>query len=342
MNLAIRTMLAAGMALASGANAQTYFETEGNDSKAAANVVPGFGIAFNAIQGNSVSGSGVGLDYFDIQMAPMPLAIYKHRLTITTSGTAGHTGTIRGLGQAAAPADTMPGVPWDGVVGSANTTDTTVQSSSTATNPPRYNQWYGFGQGERFYYRVAGSASTTADYVATLTTSVVTPTFIGSYQPGQISITTFGQGHSTDTDLWVYDAGLNAIAGYGNDDESTLGGTPGTGSTLQSWLSRSYAPGIYYLALSNFQLANNMASPSDDDFRTGSLMDFSGLIVNSSTSVNLNMTFTIADAAGNSLQVPNTKVSQFDVNWFAFEVVPSPGAATLLGLGGILALRRRR
>jgi hypothetical protein len=175
-----------------------------------------------------------------------------------------------------------------------------------------------------------------------MTTTPVVPVPIGSYVPGLITISTFGQGHTSDTDLWVYDSNLNAIAGYGNDDESTLAASPGNGSTLQSWLPRNYAPGRYYIAMSTFQHAGVSPSPSDDDFRTGSLLDFPDIAAASSTTTNVNMTFTIADSGGSSLQVPNTKVNAFDINWFVFDVVPEPSSLALLGLAVPMFLRRRK
>ena len=100
--------------------------------------------------------------------------------------------------------------------------------------------------------------------------------------------------------------------------------------------------GRYYVAVSNFQLAHNNPSPSDDDFRTGSLLDFGGVVANSSTTVNVNMAFTISDGV-NTLAVPTTKLGAYDVNWFTFNVVPEP--STYISLGGglaLLALARRR
>lgn len=331
-----------GIAIGSGALAVDFFELEANDNKATANAVAGMA-AGDRIIGNSIAGTGTGLDYFRVSTATTSLGIYRYRLALTTSGTAGHTGSIRGLSQTAAPPDTLAGVPWDGVVGTAGATDATVQSSSTATTPARYNQWYSFGRGEEIYYRVAGTASTTANYESTLERQQITPVDIGTYWAGLITMNWLGQGHSTDTDMWVYDENFNAIRGYGNDDESLLGGTPGAGTTLQSWLARDFAEGRYYIAVSNFQLAHNMASPSDDDFRTGSLLDFGGAIANSSTTANLNMAFTITDSLNSSLQVANTKLGAYDVNWFTFNVVPEPGTYISLGTGlALLALARRR
>lgn len=345
--------MALGLALsASATSARAQFtETEPNDNKAGANGVsclsPGSTITGNTTGASTTVAGPASSDNFLVQSCALPLGIYRHRLTITTTGTAGHIGSIRGLSQIAAPADTLAGIPWDGVVGTPGTTDTAVQTGSSATTPARFNQWYGFGKAEQLYYRVTGTASTTADYVATYDTVAVTPTSIGSYQPGNITIETLSPAHTTDTDFWVYDGNLNAIPGFGNDDESTLGGSPGDppsapGATLRSWMVRNFAPGTYYLAMSNFSTANNQPAASDDDFRTGTLMDFADVIANSSTSTTAAVDFVITDSAGNTLAVPSVHAGAFDINWFTFTVVPEPASLTLLAMGGLALLRRRR
>lgn len=308
-------VLAGIIAVPCAAYAQ-FNESEPNDSKAQANVFA-LGVG-GTITGNSTSAAGVGLDYYRISTPAAALGIYRYRMVIT-SQIAGHTGTIRGLNQSG------------GVIG---TTDTTFQTSSTATTPPRFNQWYGFGKQEEIYYRVTGGTATTADYTATLERQTVTPVDLGSFAAGSITITTIGQGHTTDTDLWVYDGNLNAIPGYGNDDESIAGG--GTGATLQSLLTRNYTPGTYYLALSNFQFANNLASPPDDDFLSGAVLDFANAAANSSTTTNLNLAFSIGGTP-----FAATKVGPYDIYWGKFTVVPEPASMTALGLG-VLALMRRR
>lgn len=312
-----------------------YPEVEPNETKALATVPAAPLVAGDSLVGNTTGTSTTvagpaSADTFLIQTGPLPLGIYRHRLVITTAGTAGHTGTLRATNQLAAPADTLAGIPWDGVTGIfGGTTDAIGQTSSTTTTPPRYNQWYGFGKQEQLYYRVTGTASTTVDYFSTLETLEVTPTDIGSFQPGLITINFTGQGHTTDTDFWVYDSDLNAINGYGDDDSSaTLSGAPIATTSLQSWLARNYAPGTYYLAVSNFSFMNNQPAASDDNFRTGSIADFPDIALNSSTAINLNLTFTIADSVS-SVQVPNTKVSQYDINWFRFTVVPAEGSCCL-------------
>lgn len=346
MKTVVRLSVLAGIAgMASSAMAQVVPEIEPNETKAqatlAGGLLPGATLVGNTTGTSTTVAGPASADTFLVRTAPLPLGIYRWRLALTTTGTAGHSGSIRGLNQVAATQ-----APWNPgqVVGTPGTTDTTVQSSSTATTPARMNQWYGFGKGESIYYRVTGTTTTTGDYTATLSMDPITPVVLGSFQPGAITISTIGQGHSTDTDFWVYDGNLNAIRGYGNDDEaiSTVSNVPGaTGTTLQSALNRDYAPGIYYIAMSNFQLANNQPSPSDDDFRTGSLLDFADAIANSSTTTALNMAFSITDSAG-TVVVPNTKVGAYDVNWFCFEVVPAPSSLALLGLGGLILGRRRR
>lgn len=313
--------------LAGTAAARPIFdEVEPNNSKAAAN-------AFTLMDGDSLRGTTTGastaaglssLDYFLITNTARPLGIYRHRLVLTTTGTAGHTGSIRGLTQSDG------GVGVGGMINAG--TDATAQSSSASTTPARFNQWYGFGKQEQLYYRVAGTSSTTGQYLATLETEQVVPTNIGIFPAGPLKITTVGQGHSTDTDFWIYDENLNAIDGYGNDD------TIGPPSSLQSTLTRNYAPGVYYIAISNFNIANNKASPGDDNFRSGTVLDFPDIILNSSTTGNLQLDFAIT-AGGDTIPF---KQSAYDIWWGTFTVIPAPGAVVLLGLGGLIASRRRR
>jgi|CXWL01.1.fsa_nt_gi hypothetical protein len=332
--------LIAMLALTSNAFGQANFtETEPNDTMATGNTTPCMN-TLDTITGNSIASTGAGLDYFNVVTCAAPLAIYRHRLQITTAGAAGHTGTIRGQGQTAAAAG-----PWPGPVGTGGGLDSTAaQTTSTLLNgtlPIRTNQWYGFGKAETTKYRVTGGATTTADYVSTLTTTTVTPVDIGSYDPGSILINAKDQGHTTDTEMWVYDSGLNAIAGYGNDDNSLNNG--GTGLGLEARLPRTYVAGTYYLALSTFNLANNMGSPSDDDFRTGGMLHTANSITNSSSSAtSTNMAFTISDGGGHSLAVANSRASGFEVNWFRFIVTPEPSSLVLLAFGAFGLISRRR
>ncbi|MBK9188603.1 MAG: hypothetical protein IPM33_06550 [Phycisphaerales bacterium] len=326
----------AGTAIASVAQAQ-FTETESNDTRAAANAVFGI-VPGGTITGSSTASSGAGVDYFRVRMAAEPLGLYRRTLTIQSPTTSSMTASIRGFGQVGVGSGPWPA----GGEGTANTTEASLQGSRAIAGAAgrSENVWYGFGRADELHYRVNGGSTTAGNYVATLSSVAVVPTNIGTYQPGFISMNWQNQGHSTDTDMWVYDSNFNAIRGYGNDDGNAAGGAPS--NVLQSYLNRQYLPGFYYIAVSNWQTTNSMGSPSDDGFRTGQMAEFPDMIINNSTSTGLNMTFTIADSAGTSLQVANTKVNAFDINWFCFEVVPTPGSAMLLGMGGLVALRRRR
>ena len=227
-------------------------------------------------------------------------------------------------------------------VGTGSGTDAAPQSSRIpAGTTSRENAWYSFGHAYSLNYRVSGTASTTADYSVAFERTVVTPISAGTFQPGAITINSNGQGHTNDTDMWVYDSNFNAIVGYGNDDASANSGGSVTGGA-QAFMVRNFAAGTYYLAITNFNLANNQASPSDDNFRTGTMLDFAGAVLNSSTTTNVNVTFTISDAFGTSIQTAATKVGAFDIVWAQFTVVPAPSTLALLGLGGLVAARRRR
>lgn len=331
-------LLAMAVGIGSAANAIVWTELEANELKTNATLA-GPLVAGDILQGNSTgtsttAGAANSRDTWLLSTAVAPLGIYRHRLTITTSGTAGHTGRLLSTTQIAATAG-----PWPGGVGTAGTSEGTSQNSSSATSPARFNQWFGFGKGEKLYYRIDGTTSTTADYMVNYSVDQVTPTYIGMYQQGNIAITTLGQGHSSDTDLWVYDSNFNAIPGYGNDDESVFGG--GGGTTLQSLLIRNYTPGVYYLALSTFHLVNNMGSPCDDDFRTGAMADFADVLWNTSTSTNVNVSFAMVDSLGTT-QIAATRAGAYDVNFYKFVVVPEPATMAALGLGIVPFLRKRR
>ncbi len=261
--------------LASNATAQaTVFEIEPNETKAQATangvvVITAGDILTGTTTGTStVTPGGASADTWRIQTAPLPLGIYRHTLTLTTGGTAGHTGTIRGLNQTSGP----------GLPGTVGTTDVTFQTSSTTTN--RSVSWYGFGRGEQLYYRVTGTATTLASYQATLNTAPVAVFGGGTFLAGNIRFSTVGQ-TSVDTDIHLFDGSLTIIDDASNDDESVAEG--GTGAALQSQLNRVLPGGTAYLAVGRFNTATDDNSPATDDFRTGNVLDFPDAIACSST-----------------------------------------------------------
>ncbi|MGQ0629236.1 MAG: hypothetical protein ACT4PL_14185 [Phycisphaerales bacterium] len=264
----------------------------------------------DTISGLSTGATSTGVDpatadYYKVRTAAAPLGLYKYRLVLS-SDTLLHTATIRGLTQAAA-------------TGINPTSDAILQTSITTSNPPRYVQWYGFGRQEQLYYRVAGTAASTSPYVATLERSEITPEPGPSLVvEGGITISTVGRTGATqiNTDMWLYDAEFNAIVDAGNESE------PAPGLTTGALLSRTLTPGVYNLAISVTNLANNLASPTDDRVRTGAVTDFADIVVDSSTALNQNVSFRITDGAGVNHDVAATKAEAFDVVWVSFTVVP--------------------
>ncbi len=305
---ALRAVLITTLAgSAAGAYAQSAFpEVEPNESKTQATLVTGM-VAGDTIAGNTTGALATAgpdsQDTFRVKTGALPPGIYRHRLIVTTTGAVGHAATLRGLTKSG-------GVPNAG-------TDTTLQSTSGLTSPARFNQWYGFGRQEELYYRITGQATTTGDYTATLDTLAVTPVPISySFAVGDLTISTVGQTGATqiDTDLWVYDSNFVPIPGFGNDDE------PAPGITRGSKLTRTFAAGTYYLAISNYNICNDLGSPADDSNNQGAVMDFANGMINSSLSAPVNVSFLITDSATGSVLTAATKAGSYDVLWYQFTV----------------------
>jgi len=297
-------------------------ELEANDSKAAANFANSGGPGIT--NGDFITGTSTGTstlvggainsaDYFRVRTALAAAGVYRHRMVLS-SETPGHIGTIRGLNQSG------------GVIG---TTDSVAQTSSTTTFPARFVQWYGFGKGEEVYYRVTGTTSTTEMYMATLETSPVFVTdVVGTVYSGPVTITTVGQ-TTTDTDFWVYDSNFNAIPQWGNDDEGP------SGPTLQSRIIRDMTPGTYFLAITNYNFANNQPSNApDEDFRTGIVLDFPDVCTNSSTTTGGNLTFRIGSDAGDVI-TPAFKNEPYEIVFFRIVVAENPNGVPPSGVGSV-------
>jgi hypothetical protein len=242
-------------------------EVEPNETKASATAVTGM------LPGDTLTGTCTGtattpgatsLDTWNITTAAAPApGVYEYRLAINESTTTGHTMSIRGWNQTG------------GVIGS---TDTACQTAAPTT--AHFVKWYANEQPSQIYLRVTGTTATTAPYIITLSRFAVTVNSIpNAIEAGPLYITTIGQ-TTVDTDLWLYDANLNAILDAGNDNETIAGG--GAGTTTQSRLQRNLPAGNYILAITTAGLANNLASPADDRNRAGAVTDFSNAICTSS------------------------------------------------------------
>jgi subtilisin-like proprotein convertase family protein len=297
------TAVSAALMLASIAGAQVTNEIEPNDTKAQAtavnNMVPGDSLTGTTTGTSTITAGAASADYFRVKTRANALAIYRHRLTLTSS-TLFQTGSIRGLSQTGSAAT-------GGLIG---TGDIQFQTNNTATSiGGRFVQWYGFGKGEEIYYRVTGTASTTAAYTATLDDAAVTPVAgPTNVIAGPVTVSTAGQGHTTDTDFWVYDANLDPVPGFGRDD----------GPGLQGTVTSTLAAGNYTLAISTFSFANNQAGPVGESF-FGTVLDFPNAAAGSSSSVLAsNLAVSIG---GNAVAVGRPINSPFDVQFVNFTVV---------------------
>ncbi len=297
--------VAALVACAAIVNAQTNFpEIEPNAVRTEATLVNGM-VANDTISGVTTgttvttnTTTSATVDVFRVKTGPLPLAIYRHALTLT-SATVGHASTLRSLLQT------------NGVI---STTDATFQTGLIQTSLARQNAWYGFGKQEEIYYRVSGSASTTAAYSAVLQTSPVTPLVVpGTITTGSVTITTLNQGHTTDTEIYLYDANLSPVP-LGHNDE--IFGGPTNSSTVTLNLN----PGAYYVAVSNYNTSNNQSdlNPSEgwDD---ASVLDFPDVMACGSQTTAANVAFAITDSV-TTVSVPATKLNAFDIVWATFTV----------------------
>ena len=278
-------------------------EIEPNESKGAATVASNGGaglVSLDTLSGTTKGSGGVGelsVDYFRVLTAGSPVSVYQYQL-ILTSATPGHTLTLRGRSQAL------------GIVDVASDITFQIGAISSPGNPQdsRMIKWYGFGLSEEVYISVAGTAGTTAPYSVQLKRTVVVPTVLaGTVYEGTV-VTSRGAGNFNDIDLWIYNSSPASIPGYGNDQPNTL--------------SRTYTPGVYYIAISDANVGNNLASPVDDTFRNGNVLDFDKSIACASPAVNLNMAAKAVSAAG-SASGGGTKSNPFDILWYCFNVVPN-------------------
>lgn len=301
----IRCTLLTVLSLTTSASAQTSFpEVEPNGQKVQATAVNGM-LAGDTLTGTT-TGAGTALgdgslataDVFRVKTGPLPLGIYRHTLTLTTSGATGHSQSIRGLDQV------------NGVIG---TTDVVFQLGSLSQNT-----WYGFGKQEQIHYQVQGTASTTGTYTATLTTTTVSPiNVVGSFRAGLITVTTAGQGHSSDTELYVYDSNLNPVP---------LGHHEGVaGNSTVSTVMVPLTAGTYFVADSLSNTSNNQSDLAPTEgFDDNALLEFPDAICCNSTQNATNVAFAVSDGT-TTVQVPATKTANFQVVWATFTVLPPLG-----------------
>jgi hypothetical protein len=298
------------LVLATSTFAQATFpEIEPNSIKAEATAVNGI------LNGDVITGTTTGtietpgstdvmsVDVFRVRTAALPPGLYQHRLSLT-SDTPGHIGSIRGR---------------QGQTGTSCVTGGTVTpgegfAAQQLFSTPSFNIWYGFGNQEELYYRVEGSGGTGAAYGAVLTTTPITPTVIAPpFEAGSpITISTAGLTF-LDTEIVLYDSAGNLVGQNDNECPSNIS---------QSTLTRTLAPGTYYLGVSTYELCVDQPAPVDDGF-FGVLIDFPGCVALSYTSGPFSADWDFAIRACNGIfnQVnQSTPNSPFVVPWYQITV----------------------
>jgi len=276
-------------------------ETEPNDTKAQSNVITS--AIDDSICGVSRGGDPSGTDFStDIIKVTTPAhtGVRRHQARIF-SNTLAPPMTLLGRSQAG-------GVP---------TSDTV--SIQPALEQPDGNvvTWYTAGfdpspDARSVFIGVAGTDLASGQYkVQIIGNDSVQPASIArTLRPGAITISTAGT-TGVDTDLWIMDSTFALIPAWGNDDRPQA-------ADLQSTLTRTFAPGTYYLALGLFQTAFSEPSPSDDRFRDGALTDFPGALI-CGTPDTQSRNFTITDQTG-SLLVATASTLPHEILFFKLVV----------------------
>ncbi|MGH7132610.1 MAG: GC-type dockerin domain-anchored protein [Phycisphaerales bacterium] len=319
----VLALLVAAAALAGPSVPVTITEVEPNSTKAAATpatLAPG-GAVTGTSAGSDSNPVATGISTVDTYFVTLPQnpGIWRHRLTLTTSGPIGHALSIRGLTQT------------NGVVVAG--TDVAAVTSSGTTTPARFVQCYGYGAAApQMYIRVAGIGATSSPYRVTLASERVQwSRFPRVIPPGPVTISTVGQ-TTADTELILLDSAFNLLPGAVNDD--TPAG-PGTPARVQSTLHPTFTPGLFYLGVTDFDAVTSEPSPTDDANRSSPLLDFPGIVATASTLANLNLAFAITGATGPALLPAagtTTKLGAFDILWFRLRVTCS--LADVASLGG--------
>ena len=314
--LATATM-AATAAVAAVVSSVPNVEIEPNESKASATVADSGGPGM--ADGDTITGTSTGnfvgfgglfsVDYFRVKTEAATPRIYRHRLSLSAPLNS-YSASIRGRNQ--------------GEFG-IGLTDVMVQTAQSGdTTPPRFVQWYGFGKAEELYYRVSGTPQTVMPYTVTLQTEPVAVVVAGApVVAGPIMIGS-DTGNQNDIDFWVYDAELNPVPTFGGDEPNTA--------------TRTLSPGTYYIAWSDWNLANNQSNPTTETFFDSSVLDFAGIVVCSSQTTLPMNDLKITSSSG-TVTVAVGKPGMFDIAFVQFVVVEPP--PTPMGLSGSTGSVRR-
>jgi hypothetical protein len=328
MRLSSPALLLLACVAAGPARAQTVFvEVEPNSVRAEATLVaclaPGDSItgASTGTPTNAGDGSLMSADTFRLQTCALRPGIYRHELALS-SATPLYVPTIRGLVQAGAP----------GSGGLVTTTDANFSTGVGAGTPaaPRVCAWYGFGRSEQLYWRVSGGFQTTQPYVAIYSSSPVSSVFVGQLRrAGPITISCVGQGHISDTDLWLYDAGPQRHRRRGQRRR-----VPDLDRAVAASRARSLRA-LYYLAVSGYKPGQRTRSrrPTTTS-RRASCSTSPTAWPRAWARSGYDVSFAISDA-GHSVPGPATVdvTRAQEIGWYRFEVLAPFSEAFCFGDG---------
>ena len=206
-----------------------------------------------------------------------------------------------------------------------------VFTASTSTALPRTLQWYASGNAPTsIRIIVIGTAATTSPYTITLSAEAVTveEPFI-AVAPGTVTLTT--RPATTDTGIIVLDSNYNEIPDFVNEDE------PAPGTSQAASLTREFAAGTYFIGVSNFRTTNSQTAPLDDSWRTGSISQFPGISINTSTAVGVALPLRVTDSLAATQTAALTKAGVYDIVWVRLDVgstTPGCGPADIANTDG--------
>ncbi len=260
--------------------------------------------------GSDTSGGTTSADFYLIKSSDAPKDFYCYYLEEKASSEA--LMSLRGLVQSF------------GVI--LPFTDIAVQS---AASTPIKTIWYGVGSQERLYFRVAGRSTGPSNYQLEYRCEPYPPAAPDPGSPdtwpaGDITLIAFGP-NNIDMDLWVYDSNLEAIPNFGHDAPDATG------------LTRNFAPGVYYVAVTDGNLLNNLASPATDSNRSKPVMDFPNIIASGSSVFPINGIRLFVNGGGVSGSFTGNKVHPWQVFFFEMNVgsvSPCPVCAADYNLDG--------
>lgn len=325
--------IAVSAAIVPAALAGGYVEgVDAGNTKALATLVSSY--AAGEVISGTVTGTSTDIDYYHVVTATNAVKnIYLHNLAVTAAP--GVSITTRGRqwnGPSAAP-------------GGATVALADVQMLSGRANGDSI-KWYGFGNNDGQYLRVAKSTSGAGTYSLTHTITTVTVQNTASTTVGTHSLATRYLG---DGEIFLYDSNFNLV---GQNDNQTSYSASGNTAEIKF---ANLALGTYFVAVGNGNTSssNPGVTTAGSAFLEASIAagsTWGGIQDDANTLARPSNVSQSVSAGGTdfSLYIDGVRVSQTttvqgqEVAWYQINVVPTPGTLALVGMGGLIVGRRRR